>query len=85
MEDNKKILDSTNPPLLIERVSDNIFRPRNDLELLQALKENERCEIVNTHAIFAAMFLEERNCEFAFSYKMSKWNEGWAGFERFYE
>lgn len=59
-----------------------VFRPKNGHELLQALKENKQCEIVDTHAFLAAKALEDNHCGFSFSFKLSKWNKGWAGFER---
>lgn len=63
-------------------VSGSVFRPKNGHELLQALKENKQCEIVDTHAFLAAKALEDNHCGFSFSFKLSKWNKGWAGFER---
>ena len=63
-------------------VSGSVFRPKNGHELLQALKENKQCEIVDTHAFLAAKVLEDNHCGFSFSFKLSKWNKGWAGFER---
>tara|TARA_R100000541_G_scaffold20190_1_gene30030 strand:+ start:2778 stop:3029 length:252 start_codon:yes stop_codon:yes gene_type:complete len=59
-----------------------VFRPKNGHELLQALKQNKKCEIVDTHAFLAAKVLEDNQCGFCFSFKLSKWNKGWAGFER---
>lgn len=59
-----------------------VFRPKDGHELLQALKENKQCEVVDTHAFLAAKALEDNHCGFSFSFKMSKWNKGWAGFER---
>lgn len=59
-----------------------VFRPKNGHELLQALKENKQCEVVDTHAFIAAKALEDNHCGFCFSFKLSKWNKGWAGFER---
>ncbi len=59
-----------------------VFRPKNGHELLQALKENKQCEIADTHAFLAAKALEDNHCGFSFSFKLSKWNRGWAGFER---
>lgn len=69
-------------PLDKTAVSSSVFRPRNGHELLKALKENKRCEIVDTHAFLAAKALEDNNCGFSFSFKLSKWNKDWAGFER---
>ena len=63
-------------------VSGSVFRPKNGHELLKALKENKQCEIVNTHAFLAAKALEDNQCGFSFSFKLSKWTKGWAGFER---
>lgn len=60
----------------------NIFRPKNGHELLKALKENKKCEIVDTHAYLATKALEDNHCGFSFSFKLSRWNKGWAGFER---
>lgn len=59
-----------------------IIRPKNGFELLEALKENKKCEVVNTHAFIAAKALEDNSCGFSFTFKPSKWNKGWAGFER---
>jgi len=73
--------ESTNPPLLISSVSGSVFRPKNGHELLQALKENKQCEIVDTHAFLATKALEDNHCGFSFSFKLSKWNKGWSGFE----
>lgn len=74
--------DKTIPTLSKTAVSSSVFRPRNGHELLKALKENKRCEIVDTHAFLAAKALEDNNCGFSFSFKLSKWNKDWAGFER---
>lgn len=63
-------------------VSGSVFRPKNGYELLQALKENKQCEVVDTHAFLAAKALEDNECGFSFSFKLSKWNKDWAGFER---
>ena len=63
-------------------VSSSVFRPKNGHELLKALKENKQCEIVDTHAFLAAKALEDNECGFSFSFKLSKWNKDWAGFER---
>jgi len=63
-------------------VSSSVFRPKNGHELLKALKENKKCEIVDTHAFLAAKALEDNNCGFSFAFKLSKWNKGWSGFER---
>lgn len=60
----------------------SVLRPKNGHELLQALKENKKCEIVDTHAFIAAKALEDNQCGFCFSFKLSKWNRGWTGFER---
>ncbi len=65
-------------------VSGSVFRPNNGHELLQALKENKQCEILNTHAFLAAKALEDNQCGFSFSFKLSKWNKGWAGFENIF-
>lgn len=80
--ESTKHQDSTNPTLLIASISGSVFRPNNGHELLQALKENKRCEIVDTHAFLAAKVLRDNHCVFLFSFKLSKWNKGWAGFER---
>jgi hypothetical protein len=74
--------ERTNPPLLIASVGGSVFRPKNGHELLKALKENRKCEVVDTHAFLAAKALEDNNCGFCFSFKLSKWNKGWTGFER---
>jgi hypothetical protein len=66
----------------IHVVVDSVLRPKNGYELLAFLKENKKCEIVDTHAFLAAKALEDNNCGFSFSFKKSKWTSGWAGFER---
>jgi Mg2+/Co2+ transporter CorC len=66
----------------IADVSGSVFRPKNGHELLKALKENKQCEIVDTHAFLAAKALEDNQCGFSFSFRLSKWNKGWSGFER---
>jgi len=63
-------------------VSSSVFRPKNGHELLQFLKDSRKCEIVDTHAFLAAKALEDNECGFSFSFKLSKWNKDWAGFER---
>ena len=42
-------------------VSGSVFRPKNGYELLQALKENKQCEVVDTHAFLAAKALEDNH------------------------
>ena len=69
-------------PCTIQNVVVSAVRPKNGYELLAFLKENKKCEIVDTHAFLAAKALEDNNCGFSFSFKKSKWNKGWAGFER---
>jgi len=59
------------------------FRPKNGHKLLKSLKENKQCEIVDTHAFLAAKALEDNQCGFSFSFKLSKFNKGWAVFSRF--
>ena len=71
-----------NPASCQTAVSGSVFRPKNGHELLKALKENQQCEIVDTHAFLAAKALEDSHCGFSFSFKLSKWNKGWTGFER---
>lgn len=71
-----------NAPTDENNVLSVVFRPKNGHELLQALKENKQCEVVDTHAFIAAKALEDNHCGFCFSFKLSKWNKGWAGFER---
>jgi len=73
---------STTPAIVGNNMLAAVFRPKNGHELLQALKENKKCEIVDTHAFLAAKALEDNQCGFCFSFKLSKWNKGWAGFER---
>jgi hypothetical protein len=63
-------------------VAASVLRPKDGYELLAFLKENKRCEIVNTHAFLAAKALEDNKCGFSFSFKKSRWNDGWAGFEK---
>ena len=61
----------------------NVFlRPKNGYELIKALTENKICEIVDSHAFLAAKALEDNNCGFSFSFKMSKFNKGWCVFQR---
>jgi hypothetical protein len=74
--------EAVNPRFCKGAVSGSVFRPKNGHELLKALKENKQCEIVDTHAFLAAKALEDNHCGFSFSFKLSKWNKGWAGFER---
>lgn len=69
-------------PCTIQDVVVSAVRPKNGYELLAFLKENKKCEIVDTHAFLAAKALEDNNCGFSFYFKKSKWNKGWAGFER---
>ena len=69
-------------PLLHKHsVSGSVFRPKNGHELLEALKQRKQCEIVDSHAFLAAKALEDNHCGFSFTFKLSKWNSGWAGFE----
>lgn len=75
--ENKDLTSNDAKPVLAV-----VFRPKNGHELLQALKENKQCEVVDTHAFLAAKALEDNHCGFSFSFKLSKWNKGWAGFER---
>ncbi|UZS00248.1 hypothetical protein [Chondrinema litorale] len=58
-----------------------IVRPKNGIELLSFLKQGKKCEVLNSHAFLAAKCLEDNNCGFSFSFKKSKWNNGWSGFE----
>ena len=39
-----------NPTLPIHSVVGSVFRPKDGNELLRFLKENKKCEIVDTHA-----------------------------------
>lgn len=79
MKTNK---ENETKPCTIQNVVVSAVRPKNGYELLAFLKENKKCEIVDTHAFLAAKALEDNNCGFSFSFKKSKWNKGWAGFER---
>lgn len=79
MDTNK---ENGTKPCTIQNVVVSVVRPKNGYELLAFLKENKKCEIVDTHAFLAAKALEDNNCGFSFSFKKSKWNKGWAGFER---
>ena len=63
-------------------MENNIIRPKNGHELLNALKDNKQCEIVDTHAFLASKALEDNNCGFSFSFKLSEINKGWALFKR---
>ncbi len=76
-----KISKEQKPALIINSVI--VFRPKNGHELLQTLKENKQCEIVDAHAFLAAKALEYNQCGFSFSFKLSKFNKGWAVFKRF--
>lgn len=78
----KTSIENESQPSCLGGVSGSVFRPKNGHELLQALKENKRCEVVDTHAFLAAKALEDNHCGFCFSFKLSKWSKGWAGFER---
>ena len=66
----------------IADVVSSIFRPKDGKQLLTFLKERKKCEVVDWMAIEAGKALEDNNCGFSFSFKKSKWNFGWAGFER---
>lgn len=72
----------TEQPCTIQNVVVSAERPKNGYELLSFLKENKKCEVADTHAFLAAKALEDNNCGFSFSFKKSRWNKGWAGFER---
>ena len=74
MEENKQCT--------IQNVVVSAVRPKNGYELIAFLKENKKCEIVDTHAFLAAKALEDNNCGFSFSFKKSNWNKGWTSFER---
>lgn len=37
---------------------------------------------IDPYAFLAAKALEDNHCGFSFSFKLSKWNKGWAGFKR---
>lgn len=81
----KKILilgNDENGKAILHTYREKIHRPKNGHELLAALRDRKRCEIVNTHAFDAAKALEDNNCGFSFSFKLSKINVGWALFER---
>lgn len=69
------------PSLNIAGVNGNFFRPKNGHELLHAMKNNIRCEIVDTHAFNGAKMLEE-NLGASFSFKLSEVNKGWTLFKR---
>jgi hypothetical protein len=73
---------NTKQPCTIHSVVSNVFRPKDGHELLRLLKENKKCEIVDTHAFLAAKMLEDNKCGFSFSFKKSNWNKGWTSFER---
>jgi len=79
---NKLSNEAQSQPSCLGAVRRSVFRPKNGHELLKALKENKQCEVVDTHAFLAAKALEDNHCGFSFSFKLSKWNKGWAGFER---
>ena len=66
----------------IQNVVCSALRPKNGHELLRFLKENKKCEVVDTHAFLAAKALEDNDCGFSFSFKKSNWNKGWTSFER---
>jgi len=73
--------DSSNEKLLLSDVSGSFFRPKNGHELLHAMKNNIRCEIVDTHAFIGAKMLEE-NLGASFSFTLSEVNNGWTLFKR---
>jgi len=75
-------LDKSEKALRIGSVVGSVFRPKDGHELLRFLKENKKCEIVDTHAFLAAKMLEDNECGFSFSFKKSNWNKGWTSFER---
>jgi len=64
----------------IDAVSSSFFRPKNGHELLHAMKNNIRCEIVDTHAFIGAKMLEE-NLGASFCFKLSETNKGWTLFK----
>ncbi len=57
-------------------------RPKNGYDLLESLREGKECEVVDTSAHLAAKALEDNNCGFSFSFKLSKVNNGWALFSK---
>lgn len=77
-------ITETNQALKLQQsaVSGSVFRPNNGHELLQALKENKQCEVVDTHAFLAAKALEDNNCGFSFSCKKSELTKGWTLFKK---
>jgi len=66
----------------IQNVVGSVLRPKDGHELLSFLKENKKCEIVDSHAFLAAKMLEDNKCGFSFSFKKSNWHKGWTSFER---
>lgn len=57
------------------------YRPKNGEDAIKHLKKNVEIEVVDSYAFEAAKTIEE-HADFSFSFKLSKWNKGWAGFER---
>ena len=80
MQNTKEL--STKKQCDIPVVIESVLRPKNGKELLNFLKENNKCEVVDWMAFDAAKALEDNNCGFSFSFKKSLWNSGWTGFER---
>ena len=72
---------TTSSPAIAKQVLAAVFRPKNGYELLAAMKEHKDCEIADSHAWIAAKLLED-HLQGSFSFKLSKWNKGWAGFSR---
>ena len=65
----------------IENNSNSFCKPKNGFELLSLLKNGKKCEVVDRLVLSAAKALDSNNCGFSFSFKKSRWNKGWAGFE----
>jgi gas vesicle protein len=72
--------EAESPAFLVGAVSGSFFRPKNGHELLHAMKNKIRCEIVDTHAFIGAKMLEE-NLGASFSFKLSEVNKGWTLFK----
>ncbi len=79
----KRERNESNIYYFIHDVVGCIYRPRNGHELLQLLKENKKCEVVDSHAFIAYKALDDNGCGFSLSFKKSNWSKGWTSFERF--
>lgn len=65
----------------VESKTTKLFRPKDGYELVEKIKNNIKCEIVDTHAFLAAKMLEE-NLGAGFNFKLSHTNKGWTLFSK---